>query len=251
MGRLQCVYWDLDGTIADTEMTGHRIAFNKAFFDMSLNWSWGTEIYSKLLLIAGGKNRIRYYSKLIGEDIDDDLIKKIHIRKQTHYQNLVNNGSICFRTGVERLVEELQSRNIDQWIVTTSGKQAVTTLLSKKFKSYSLLFRGIISGEDVKLHKPNAEAYLLAIKKSKVNTCNSIVIEDSEIGLSAASSAKLKCVLTLSPWNQIFSPFMKKACLVSDHLGDINSPSKFYYGHTDENMVNYKCLLSLLENNSK
>lgn len=58
---LSAVLFDVDGTLADTERDGHRLAFNSAFKDFGLNWNWDIELYGKLLQITGGKERIRYY----------------------------------------------------------------------------------------------------------------------------------------------------------------------------------------------
>ena len=38
MNPLKVVFWDLDGTIADTELNGHRLAYNAAFKEYSLEW---------------------------------------------------------------------------------------------------------------------------------------------------------------------------------------------------------------------
>ena len=40
MTYLEGVYWDLDGTIANTELEAHLPAFNYAFNDFNLNWNW-------------------------------------------------------------------------------------------------------------------------------------------------------------------------------------------------------------------
>ena len=32
--------FDVDGTIADTERDGHRVAFNQAFAEAGLDWEW-------------------------------------------------------------------------------------------------------------------------------------------------------------------------------------------------------------------
>ena len=40
MTYLEGVYWDLDGTIANTELEAHLPAFNFAFNDFNLNWNW-------------------------------------------------------------------------------------------------------------------------------------------------------------------------------------------------------------------
>ena len=40
MTYLEGVYWDLDGTIANTELEAHLPAFNYAFKDLGINWNW-------------------------------------------------------------------------------------------------------------------------------------------------------------------------------------------------------------------
>ena len=78
MTYIEGVYWDLDGTIANTELEAHLPAFNHAFKDLEINWNWDTNKYIQLLKINGGKNRIAYYAKLNNDDFSEDLILKIH-----------------------------------------------------------------------------------------------------------------------------------------------------------------------------
>ena len=40
MEKLDAVFWDVDGTLADTEMFGHRRAFNQAFVKAKIPWYW-------------------------------------------------------------------------------------------------------------------------------------------------------------------------------------------------------------------
>ena len=49
MTYLEGVYWDLDGTIANTELEAHLPAFNNAFNDLGINWNWDTNKYINLL----------------------------------------------------------------------------------------------------------------------------------------------------------------------------------------------------------
>jgi phosphoglycolate phosphatase-like HAD superfamily hydrolase len=37
---LQALLWDVDGTLAESERDGHRVAFNRAFEDAGLPWRW-------------------------------------------------------------------------------------------------------------------------------------------------------------------------------------------------------------------
>ena len=90
MTYLEGVYWDLDGTIANTELEAHLPAFNFAFKDFNLNWNWDISTYIDLLKINGGKNRISYYSKIKkNNSLSNELLSKIHERKQFHYINFV------------------------------------------------------------------------------------------------------------------------------------------------------------------
>ena len=50
--------WDVDGTLAETERDGHRVAFNGAFEALGVPWRWDAERYGALLAVAGGRERL-------------------------------------------------------------------------------------------------------------------------------------------------------------------------------------------------
>ena len=153
MAFLEGVYWDLDGTIANTELEAHLPAFNNAFKDLDIDWNWDTNTYVKLLKINGGKNRIAHYSKLNNDHFSDDLIFKIHEKKQFHYLELIKNNSVKFKIGVFRLIKELHRKKIRQFIVTSSSRIQVDLLIENLFNGFNP-FEFIISSEDVELKKP-------------------------------------------------------------------------------------------------
>jgi len=94
---LEGVYWDLDGTIANTELEAHLPAFNYAFNDLGINWNWDINKYIQLLSINGGKNRIAHYAKSRNDALPDELILKIHEKKQFHYLELIKKNSVEFK----------------------------------------------------------------------------------------------------------------------------------------------------------
>jgi hypothetical protein len=59
-GALQALIFDVDGTIADTESV-HLTAFNQAFEQDQLGWVWDVPLYTNLLDVSGGKERILHY----------------------------------------------------------------------------------------------------------------------------------------------------------------------------------------------
>tara|TARA_B100001250_G_scaffold185687_2_gene159696 strand:+ start:7137 stop:7886 length:750 start_codon:yes stop_codon:yes gene_type:complete len=232
MIKLKAVFWDVDGTIADTELCGHRVAFNLAFKDYDLDWVWNEHKYIELLKVSGGLNRIIYYRHQINSKLTDDECSKIQLRKRFHYKELIKSGKIKLRHGVLRLIDELANSDIDQFIVTTSGRDSLEPFLYSSLYSHIKFFSRIITYEDVRRHKPYPDAYELAIQLSNRFNENCLAIEDSMIGIDAARSAKIKCLLTLPPWFNSHQKITKKANACVDSLGNTDNPSKLIYGKT-------------------
>ena len=194
MTYLEGVYWDLDGTIANTELEAHLPAFNQAFNDFNLNWNWDISTYIDLLKINGGKNRILYYSKLIKKSMNNQEVIKIHERKQHHYINHIKkNKVISLKTGVYRLITELRKQKVRQFIVTSSSKKQAKLIINQLFREFNP-FEFIISSDDVRLHKPNPLPYLRAMKLSGIKFNKSIVFEDSSQGLRSSLAANLPTI---------------------------------------------------------
>jgi len=216
---LEGVYWDLDGTIANTELEAHLPAFNKAFNDFNLNWKWDESTYIDLLKINGGKNRIAYYSKIINKSIDKFELKKIHERKQYHYINHVKeNNVISLKTGVHRLVKELSKNNVRQFIVTSSSKKQAKLITNQLFREFNP-FEFIISSDDVQFCKPNPYPYLKAMKLSGIKGNKSIVFEDSSTGLRSSLAAKLPTIYVPSNLPTIIDKDIDITCSL-DSLGN-------------------------------
>ena len=137
------------------------------------------------LKINGGKNRIAYYAKSNNDNFSEDLILKIHERKQFHYLEIIKKNCVSLKTGVFRLINELHKKKVRQFIVTSSSRSQVNLLVEYLFNGFNP-FEFIISSEDVQLKKPNPLPYLKAIQLSGINKNNSIVFEDSNPGLKSS-----------------------------------------------------------------
>ena len=252
MQELKAVFWDVDGTIADTELCGHRVAFNLAFKDYELDWNWNEKEYLKLLRISGGLNRIIHYRNKIHSNLTDSQCSKIQSRKRIHYEKLIRSGEIKVREGVIRLINELANFNVGQFIVTTSGRQSLEPFLESSLSSQLKFFSGIITYEDVSKHKPFPDAYNLAVQLSKKSKVNSLVIEDSKIGVQAAKAANLSCLLTLPPWRSSIQNISNKANACVNSLGNIKNPSKLIYGEPlISNNVDYEYLTAIINKNAE
>ncbi|MBI3575602.1 MAG: HAD family hydrolase, partial [Gammaproteobacteria bacterium] len=99
---LKALLFDVDGTLADTERDGHRLAFNRAFAAAGLDWRWDVALYGELLAITGGKERMRHYVERYRPDYRkppgfDDLVARLHAAKTAHYTALLAQGDIPLR----------------------------------------------------------------------------------------------------------------------------------------------------------
>ena len=228
MTYLEGVYWDLDGTIANTELEAHLPAFNSAFNDLGIDWNWDTNKYIQLLRINGGKNRIAYYSKVNNLNLSDDLITKIHEKKQFYYIEIIKKNCVNFKTGVFRLINELHRKKVRQFIVTSSSRKQVDLLVECLFNGFNP-FEFIISSEDVELKKPNPLPYLNAVQLSGIKKNNSIVFEDSNPGLKSSLAAKLPTIFVPSNIPMVLDENIKLDCIL-DSLGDENNVANVIKG---------------------
>lgn len=247
MPYLQAVYWDLDGTIANTELEAHLPAFNNSFKDLSLDWYWDKKTYLDLLKINGGKNRISFFAKQKSVDISEDFVIQIHKKKQEHYLNLVNSGVVSLKTGVNRLIKELAFKKVRQFIVTSSSRNQVELLVSKLFNDKNL-FEFFITSDDVKSLKPHPMPFLKAIKLSGIKITNSIVFEDSNPGLKSASSANLPTICVKSNLPIIYDKDIPLKCIV-DTIGDVEHTTNIIKGpRLYRDYIDYEYLNDFINN---
>ena len=247
MNKLSAVFWDVDGTIADSELCGHRVAFNLSFKEFNLDWHWNESKYLELLKISGGLNRIIHYRDEINSQLGNDFCSIIQSRKRFYYKELIQSGKIKLRDGVLRLIEEIADLNIDQFIVTTSGRESLDPFLNSTLQSHLKYFSKIITYEDVIKHKPFPDAYNLAVQLSNKSSFNCIAIEDSKIGVDAAKAANINCLMTLPPWSSNFQNINKNANACVNSLGNEYNQSKVIYGKPlITNFVDCQYLLNII-----
>ncbi|MCT0217861.1 HAD-IA family hydrolase [Synechococcus sp. CS-1329] len=198
-GSLRALLWDVDGTLAETELDGHRVAFNRAFAQLGLPWRWDPATYIELLAISGGRERLHWFLQhQQGGQPEEELLEALHRAKQRHYRQLLEAGEVQLRAGVRRLIQAAAAAGLQQAIVTTSGREAVAALLENQLRELSELLPLRICADDVTAKKPDPEAYLLALQRLGLEPSEAVAIEDSPAGLAAATAAGLRCLVTLS-----------------------------------------------------
>ncbi len=227
---LRALIWDVDGTLAETEIQGHRVAFNEAFAAAGLPWCWDEALYRRLLQVAGGRERILHYLRtarppLPGRWRDpatwEELARRLHRDKNARYARLVAEGRIPLRPGVRRLLAEARAAGLRQAVATTTSPENVEALLRHALGAEAEgLFKAVVAGDMVPAKKPAPDAYLLALERLGLPAEACLALEDTPQGLAAARAAGLVTVVT----SEEPGPF-SGAALVVGHLGDPGRPA--------------------------
>lgn len=238
---MKAIIFDVDGTLADTERDGHRVAFNLAFTDAGLDWVWSEEMYGKLLAITGGKERIRYYIELENPeypDVDDldGWIADLHASKTKHFVSLLRAGEIPLRSGVRRLLTEAHDAGVTLAIATTTTPQNVSALLEHAmFTGAESWFEIIGAGDIVANKKPASDIYDHVLSQLDLSADECIAIEDSHNGLRSSLGAGLKTIVTINGYTE--AEDFTGASLVLDQMGEPDDPCHVLWGDREEKTV--------------
>jgi HAD superfamily hydrolase (TIGR01509 family) len=237
MVELRAFIFDVDGTLADTERDGHRLAFNRAFAEAGLSWEWSVDVYGALLEVTGGKERIQHYIDHYSPPFQPpaDLkafIAQLHAAKTKSYTQLLAEGSIPLRPGVKRVLQEARHRGIRLAIATTTTPANVTALLENTLQPEgSSWFEVIAAGDIVPQKKPAADIYYYTLQQLGLEARECLAFEDSFNGLVSALKAGIQTVITVNEYTQAQN--FSGASLVLNHLGEPTLPFQVLSGRTD------------------
>ncbi len=220
---MEALIFDCDGVLVDTERDGHRIAFNMAFADRGIDVEWSIEEYKKLLKVAGGKERMKFFFEENGwpAQFDDrvELIISLHKRKTHFFMQLIESGALPLRPGIKRLVDEAITQNIKLAVCSTSNEKSVRLIVELLLgKQRENNFQAILAGDIVARKKPDPEIYNLCIEKLNINPQECMVIEDSRNGLMAAKAANFNCLITTNSYTA--DEDFTEADIIVNELGD-------------------------------
>ena len=200
---LQALIFDVDGTLADTE-SAHLAAFNHAFAEMGLDWVWDEALYTELLDISGGKERILHYWKTsrpdmleVGAMAQSDTVNRLHELKTAAYEAAVNGGAVSLRPGVLRLMDEALAQGMQLAIATTTSPVNIAALMRQAIGAdWRLNFTAIGDASTAPIKKPHPQVYLQMLDALQLKPDACLALEDSSNGLRAATAAGLATLIT-------------------------------------------------------
>lgn len=173
MEKSKLVICDLDGTLFDTRRVNY-MAYREAIeraglpvvfdYDIYVEKCWGPT-YRGFLPIMG---------------VPENRFEEIHDAKKLYYEE--NLKYAAENTHLFNIIKAM--KNEYHTAVVTSGSSNSKDIL--RYFGRLELFDVIFTIDDVKNGKPDPEGFLKAMEYFKVKPENTIIFEDSDVGLAAA-----------------------------------------------------------------
>ena len=200
---LEALIFDVDGTLADTESV-HLEAFNHAFRQEGLDWHWDEALYTELLQISGGKERMAHYWRTaeperteLAAGAFEATIERLHEVKTAYYEAAVNQGAVTLRPGVLALMNEARQQGLRLAIATTTSPVNIAALMRSAIGAdWRSHFLAIGDASNAPVKKPHPQVYLKVLDDMGLPAAHCVAFEDSANGLRAAVAAGLDTIIT-------------------------------------------------------
>ncbi|MGY2052852.1 HAD-IA family hydrolase [Methylobacterium sp. JK268] len=221
---LKALIFDVDGTLAETEPM-HREAFNRAFAQFDLPFTWDEALYGDLLQVTGGRERLLHYLATYrpsGAKRAAGQLPEVYAAKTRAYLALLAEQPLPARPGIRRLVAEARAGGLRLAIATTSHADNVAALVAALFGGDT--FDAVAAGDAVARKKPSPAIYAVALARLGVAPGEAVAFEDSTNGVRAARAAGLAVVAT--PSRFLPADDLGEAGAVVSDLGEPGRPHR-------------------------
>jgi HAD superfamily hydrolase (TIGR01549 family) len=159
---------------------------------------------------------------------ENDILKKLcgehyeSARKDYFAYYAENHWKAELYTGIKEIIEHLKSRNYPIGIFTGKGRDA--SLITLKKLEVDHYFDMIVTGDDVKNHKPSPEGILKFVNHFKLKPEKVLMIGDSVADIEASREAGVKIASVL--WDSYGSK-------------EVKSLNSDYYFHTVKELSDF------------
>jgi putative hydrolase of the HAD superfamily len=186
MVDLRGVVLDLDGLLIDSEWWVW-LARNEtlvAFDRPQLSLEEGR-------LLVGVDDAEEWRRLRIMRDLPDDRERYFTVFREAYYR--VRDRHFGCMPGVGDLMKVVEKLGLPLALASNGSQPIVTEALS--MLGLGSRFSAVASVDEVVLGKPAPDVYLLALQRIGVDPHAAIAIEDSPIGLQAATAAGIRCLV--------------------------------------------------------
>jgi HAD superfamily hydrolase (TIGR01509 family) len=163
----------------------------------------------------GMKNEV-IIPQLLGWTCDEGEIRRLSLRKEELYRDVVRQRGLTPLPGVVKLLAALQAAGIPRIIGSSTHRLNISTALNTL--QLDSMFDGVVTAEDVSNGKPDPEVFLKAAVLSGCPPERCIVFEDALVGIQAANAAGI-AVVAVATTNPI--EILRHADLAVERLTEI------------------------------
>lgn len=177
------ILFDNDGVLVETEKWYYE-ANKKALKELSVN----LELSKYLEIMARGGTA---WEVALEVGISKDIIDKKRFQRDIYYQEFLQTKNLEI-PNVKKVLSKL-SKKYKMAIITTSRREDFELIHKNRgivdFMDFSLCV------EEYKRAKPYPDPYLAGIKRFNAKKEETIIIEDSQRGLTSAYNAQIQCAV--------------------------------------------------------
>lgn len=214
----QLFLFDLDGLLVNTEEL-HFHAYAKMCLNRGFSLPWNFSTYFKIAQADSASIQKELYLALPDLQKEEPSWDVLYAEKRSEYLSILENEPCPMLPGAERLLLELQNRDVKRAVVTHSGLALV-----KKIKEKNPVLNTIpywFCREDYERPKPSPDGYLKAIATLASDKDRIIGFEDSFRGMTALMGTRAKPIFVNAIDEATYQAFEKEGVSVFHTLEDV------------------------------
>lgn len=123
---------------------------------------------------------------------DPEAIRRLSLRKEELYREIVKETGLTLLPGVEPFLETLGRMGVPRGVASSTHRLNIETALH--MLGLDEFFQTVLTAEDVTRGKPHPEPFLLAARRLGAEPSRCVVFEDAHVGVAAARAAGMKVV---------------------------------------------------------
>lgn len=170
---MKLIIVDLDGTLFDTKDVNYH-AYKEAIAPYGYDMDY--EYYCEF---CNGRNYLDFLPQIT--TTDKDILTAMHKAKKEAYKNHLDKAVV--NQGLVDIVRQMK-HEYKTAVVTTASKKNCYDILQQF--NLTELFDLILTHDDIVKSKPDPEGFLKAMEHFDAEPKDTIIFEDSDVGLEAA-----------------------------------------------------------------
>jgi|LDZU01.1.fsa_nt_gi putative hydrolase of the HAD superfamily len=186
MKTIKGLIFDFDGLIIDTEYAKY-LSWQEIFQSFQVDLSF--EVIESIFWHADGSNSlISHLEDKVGRKLDAQVIIQ---RALQRFHEILSQFEM--RAGVYDYLVQADQMGLKMVLASNAKHAQIQPLIDRLQIGH--FFRSILTSEDVRNPKPDPELLNLTVQRMALETGEVIAFDDSNIGLKAARSAGIFCVV--------------------------------------------------------